>query len=213
MGNDMAEQSRHEELFNSALHAGGALASVAGLVILLQGVADPWRLFSFSLFSASMVVLYSSSALYHALTGPTKQIIKKIDHLCIYLLIASTYAPFTLVMLRDLRGWSVFAAVWFLAIIGIIYDLLPRVSIHRGIPVTLYLLMGWMALLLAGPLQEKLSAQGFLLLLAGGCCYTFGLLFYALDERVRYFHALWHLCVLAGSLFHFLVVYLYIARV
>lgn len=208
----MAEQSRHEEVFNSILHAIGAMGSSIGLVLLTWGETDPWRLFSFCLFGGSMIILYSSSALYHAVSGSTKQIIKKIDQLSIYLLIASTYSPFTLILLPDKRGWTVFITVWLLALVGIIYDLIPRSSTHRVIPVTIYLLMGWMALVLAGPLQEKLSVGGFLWLLTGGLFYTSGLIFYALDERVRFFHAIWHLFVLAGSLFHFLVVYRYIAQ-
>ena len=210
----MAEQTRLEEVFNSTLHAIGAIAAITGLLLLVRGEGDPLRLFSYTLFCGSMVILYSSSSFYHATTGAQKQTAKKIDQLAIYLLIASTYAPFALILLADdSRGKLVFVCVWLLAIIGILYDLISHSPPSRGIPVTIYLLMGWMALILATPLMEKLSLNGFLWLLAGGLSYTFGLLFYAFDQRVRFFHAAWHLFVLAGSFFHFWVVYRYIATV
>ncbi len=207
----MKEQSPGEELFNSGLHIFGSLAAIAGLVLLIYRQTDVWKICSFSIFSGTMILLYTTSALYHATSGPNKSIIKKLDYLAIYLLIAGTYSPFTLVLLRDKWGWPAFATIWGLAVIGIIYDLVPRKTDHRIVPVTLYLLMGWMALLLAKPLYESLSPAGFAWLLCGGLAYTFGLLFYALDKRVRYFHAVWHLFVLFGSFFHYLAVYLYIA--
>lgn len=209
----MPAQTRTEELFNSLLHGVGAFAAVLGLLLLIRNETAPLRLFSFSLFSGSMILLFASSCLYHAAAnGPYKLIIRKIDYLAIYLLIASTYTPFTLLLLADVRGWSVFILVWLLAVVGILYDLLPRATSHRVIPVTLYLLMGWMALVLAPALLEKLTGIGFAWLVAGGLSYTFGLIFYALDERVSFFHAVWHLFVLAGSAFHFWVVYRYIAQ-
>lgn len=208
----MAEQTRHEEIFNSILHAFGAIAAVAGLLLLVRGESDPLRLFSYTLFCGSMVILYSSSSIYHATTSTLKRTAKKIDQLAIYLLIASTYSPFTLILLvDDIRGKLVFACVWLLALIGILYEVVARSPANRGIPVAIYLLMGWMALILAVPLTEKLSLNGFLWLLAGGLSYTFGLIFYAFDRRVRFFHAVWHLFVLAGSFFHFWVVYRYVA--
>lgn len=207
----MSEQSRPEEIFNSTLHGVAAIASTFGLILLLHGETTLWRILSFSLFAGSMVILYTSSALYHATNGRIKRLIKKIDCISIYLLIAGTYSPFALVLLRNGRGWFVFAVVWLLALVGIVYELLPRTSEHRIVPVALYLLMGWLALLLADPLLEKLSVTGFSWLLAGGLFYTFGLIFYALEDRVRYFHAVWHLFVIAGSLLHFAVVYRYIA--
>lgn len=207
----MTEQTRHEEFFNSTLHAIGALGALAGLLLLVRNETEPLRVFSYSLFCGSMIILYSSSSLYHAINGSLKQTVKKIDQLAIYLLIASTYSPFTLILLADdIRGKLVFFSVWILALIGILYDLLSRSTASRSVPVAIYLLMGWMALILAVPLLEKLSLSGFLWLLSGGLSYTFGLVFYAFDERVPFFHAVWHLFVLAGSFFHFWVVYRYI---
>lgn len=209
----MSNQSHREEIFNSTLHAVAALVSVYGLVLLLNGETRFWHLVSFTLFAGSMTVLYASSALYHALNGRFKRTIKKIDCLAIYLLIAGTYSPFALVLLRNGRGWFVFSIVWLLALIGMAYELVPRSHERRTIPVTIYLLMGWLALILAGPLLEKMALNGFLLMLAGGLSYTLGLIFYAMEERVRYFHAVWHVFVMAGSLLHFLVVYIYVAGV
>ncbi|MBD1401872.1 PAQR family membrane homeostasis protein TrhA [Pelovirga terrestris] len=207
----MSNQSQREEIFNSTLHAVAALVSVYGLVLLLDGETRFWHQVSFMLFAGSMMILYTSSALYHAVNGRLKRTIKKIDCLAIYLLIAGTYSPFALVLLNNVRGWVVFGIVWLLALIGIIYELIPRTDERRNIPVTIYLLMGWLALVLAAPLLDKISISGFLQLLTGGLFYTFGLIFYALEDRVRYFHAVWHVFVMAGSLFHFLVVYRYIA--
>ena len=207
----MKPQSTTEEHFNSITHLLGTIAALIGLILLIRQQTDPWKLLSFSIFGGTMVLLYGVSTLYHAMSGRTKKILRKLDHLAIYILIAGTYAPFTLVTLRNDWGWPVFAIVWVLAIIGIIIDLLPNDHGRRTIPIVIYLLMGWMALFLAKPLLENLPLTGFIWLLCGGVSYTFGLIFYGLDERVRFFHAIWHLFVLAGSFFHFLTVYQYIA--
>lgn len=207
----MKQQTPREELFNSTLHALGAVAAIAGLMILLSKGTDPWRLVSFSIFCGTMIILYTTSALYHAVLGHSKKIIKKLDHLAIYLLIAGTYTPFTLVVLRDGWGWVAFGVIWGLALIGIVYDLLPRKNDSRAIPVAIYLLMGWLALLLAKPLLASLPLPAFIWLLCGGIFYTCGLIFYALDKRIRFFHAIWHSFVLLGSFFHYMTVYLYIA--
>ncbi len=204
-------QSATEERFNSLIHFIGSIAALIGLILLLRQQSDPWKLVSFSLFGGTMVILYAASALYHFTEGPAKRILKKLDQLAIYALIAGTYAPFTLVTLRNDWGWPMFISVWVLAIVGIVIDLLPNRNGRRTIPILIYLLMGWLALLMAKPLLDTLPPAGFIWLLCGGLCYTFGLIFYGLDARVRYFHAIWHLFVLAGSFFHFLTVYRYIA--
>ena len=207
----MKRQSPQEELFNSTIHGLGSLAVIPGLFLLLHDQTDRWKISSFAIFCGTMFLLYTASCLYHATKGRTKRIIRKLDQLFIYLLIAGTYAPFTLVLLRDGWGWQVFIAVWVLAAAGIAYDLLPRSSDSRAVPVAIYLLMGWMALLLAKPLLDTLSTRGFVWLFCGGLAYTLGLIFYALDEKIPYFHAMWHLCVLTGSVFHYLTVLFYIA--
>lgn len=208
----MKHQSAIEELFNTITHLLGTVAALIGLILLIRQQTDPWKLLSFSIFGGTMILLYATSTVYHAISGrAAKKILRKLDHLAIYMLIAGTYAPFTLVTLRSNWGWSVFGIVWTLALVGIVIDLLPNKRGHRAIPMTIYLLMGWMALFLAHPLLENLPTNGFVLLVCGGLFYTFGLIFYGLDERVRFFHTIWHLFVLAGSFFHFLTVYQFIA--
>ena len=204
-------QSATEERFNSLTHMLGSIASMIGLILLLRQQSDPWKIVSFTIFGSSMVLLYAISALYHLMSGPPKKILQKLDHLAIYLLIAGTYAPFTLVILRDDWGWPVFATVWVLAVIGIVVDLLPNPKGRRIIPVLIYLSMGWMSLVLARPLLDNLPLLGFVWMLGGGLFYTFGLIFYGLDDRVRFFHTIWHIFVLTGSFLHFLTVYQFIA--
>lgn len=207
----MNQQSAIEERFNSLTHLLGTIAALIGLILLIHQQTDPWKLVSFAIFGGTMVLLYGISTLYHALGGRAKKVLKKLDHLAIYILIAGTYAPFTLVTLRNDWGWPVFGIVWALAVLGIIVDLLPNKTGRRPIPIAIYLLMGWMALILAKPLLENLPPTGFIWLLCGGLSYTLGLLFYGFDERIRFFHAIWHLFVLTGSFFHFLTVYHFIA--
>ncbi|WP_303720183.1 hemolysin III family protein [Malonomonas rubra] len=207
----MNGQTATEERFNSLTHLLGTIAALIGLILLIRQQTDPWKLISFSIFGSTMVLLYSISTLYHAMSGQNKRILRKLDHLAIYILIAGTYAPFTLVTLRNNWGWPVFGLVWGLAIIGIIIDLLPNKKGQRTIPIIIYLLMGWMALILAKPLLDNLPLNGFIWLLCGGLFYTFGLIFYGFDARVPFFHTIWHLFVLAGSFFHYLAVYRFIA--
>lgn len=207
----MNYQSATEEHINSLIHLLGTLAALLGLILLLRQQTDPWKLVSFTIFGGTMVLLYAISTLYHFLNGRAKKILRKLDHLAIYLLIAGTYAPFTLVTLRNDWGWPVFGVVWLLALVGILVDLRQHENGHRTIQVVIYLAMGWMALGLARPLLDSLPLPGFIWLLCGGLSYTLGLIFYSLDKRVRFFHAIWHLFVLAGSFFHFLTVYRYLA--
>ena len=207
----MNSQTATEERFNSLTHLLGTIAALIGLVLLIRQQTDPWKLLSFSIFGGTMVLLYGISTLYHAMSGRTKRILRKLDHLAIYTLIAGTYAPFTLVTLRNDWGWPVFSLVWGLAVVGIVIDLLPNPKGQRIIPIIIYLLMGWMALFLAKPLLDNLPKNGFIWLICGGLSYTLGLVFYGFDERVRFFHTIWHLFVLAGSFFHFLTVYRFIA--
>lgn len=200
------------ERFNSISHLVGAALALAGLVLLvvlaaLQG--DPWKIVSFSVYGTTLLLLYTFSALYHSLQGKAKNIFRKFDHFSIYLLIAGTYTPFTLVTLRGVWGWSIFAAVWSLAIVGIVLDALPRKG-QRVLPVIIYIFMGWIILVALKPLLQALPLTGFVGLLLGGIFYTVGIIFFALDTRVRHFHGVWHLFVLAGSLSHYLTVLFYV---
>jgi hemolysin III len=202
----------HGERFNSISHLIGAVAAAAGLVVLvvfaaLQG--DPWRIVSFSIYGTTLLLLYSVSTLYHSLRGRAKQIFRILDHNSIYLLIAGTYTPFTLVTMRGVWGWSLFGVIWGLAAIGIVLDSLPQKG-NRILPMIIYLVMGWSCVIAIKPLLEVLPMSGFYWLLAGGLFYTIGITFYALDSKFRHFHGIWHLFVLAGSISHYITIFFYV---
>lgn len=200
------------ERFNSISHLIGTIAAVIGFFVLMyiavkQG--DPWKLASFSIYGVTLIVLYLFSTLYHSFKGRWKKIFQKFDHIAIYLLIAGTYTPFTLVTLPDSLGWTFFAVIWGLAMIGIVIDLLPQKG-HRILPLVIYLLMGWLVMLVIEPLTQNLPSLGFEFLIAGGMFYTMGVLFYVLDSKHKLAHGIWHLFVLAGSVSHFITVALFV---
>ncbi|NYT65977.1 hemolysin III family protein [Alcaligenaceae bacterium] len=201
------------ERFNSISHLAGAGLAVIGTVVLIvmgARVGDPWKIVSFSIYGIMLLALYLSSTLYHSLRGRAKRIWCKFDHCAIYLLIAGSYTPFTLVSLRGVWGWSLFAAVWALAIIGIIQE----VCLAKGLRIwslIIYFLMGWLAVIAVVPLTEALSKNGFTWLAAGGLVYTVGIIFYAIDEKWRYGHGVWHLFVLGGSVCHYITMIYYVA--
>jgi len=200
------------ERFNGISHSLGAVAALAGLVVLVVLAAyqgDPWKIVSVSIYGATLLLLYGFSTVYHSARGKTKVFFRKLDHAAIYLLIAGTYTPFTLVTLRGGWGWSLFGVVWGLAIVGIVVDSLPRKG-RRVFPVIIYLLMGWLILMALAPLLRALPWGGFAWLLAGGLLYTVGLIFYGLDGKLRHAHGIWHLFVLAGSLCHFFAILFYV---
>ena len=201
------------ERFNSISHIIGAMAALAGLVIIVVEAAsngDPWKIVSMSIYGATLFLLYTLSSLYHSLRGRAKIIFRRLDHYAIYFLIAGTYTPITLVTLHGALGWTLFGIIWGLAVIGIIIDSLPRQK-HRIPQVIIYLTMGWLALFALKSLIEVLPTAGFVLLLVGGLFYTTGIIFFAFDTRVKHFHGIWHLFVLAGSLCHYLTMLLYVA--
>ena len=198
-----------EEWLNGWTHGIGAALSVAGTVVLvvaasLQG--DPWKIVGFSIFGASLILLYSASALYHSLRNPKwRAVFKMLDHCAIYGLIAGTYTPFLLVNLRGQTGWILFAVIWTLALIGIGLKAMygHRFKLMR---VGIYLAMGWLVMFASGELMDTVSPLGFWLLLAGGITYTAGVVFY-LADRLPYNHAIWHLFVVGGSVCHFYAIY------
>lgn len=201
------------ERFNGISHLIGAVLALAGLVVLVVAAArqgDAWKIVSFSLYGATLFLLYGFSTLYHSLRGRAKTIFRRFDHLAIYLLIAGTYTPFTLVTLRGVWGWSLFGLVWGLAVAGMALEYLPRQG-ARILPVVIYLGMGWLVLIALRPLLQALPWAGFVWLMAGGLFYTIGVLFYALDERLRHAHGVWHLFVLAGSASHYFAILYYVA--
>ncbi len=207
-----AAYTPREQLANSLTHGLGALLSVAGLVALVVFAGrhgDAWQVVSTAIFGVTLVLLYSSSTLYHSFRDErAKQLLQKFDHAAIFLLIAGTYTPFVLVTLRGPWGWSLFGVVWGLAIIGVTlkFWLAGR---FRLISTLIYLAMGWLVLVALKPLMAALPAGGFRLLVAGGLCYTGGAVFY-LWKRLPYHHAVWHLFVLAGSVCHWAAVFLYV---
>jgi hemolysin III len=182
------------------------------LVVLGALAEDAWKVISFSIYAATLLLMYSSSTLYHnARKGSRlKQLLCTLDYSAIYLLIAGTYTPFALVSLRGPWGWSLFSVVWGLALVGILQELwLPRKT--RLISLVIYVLMGWIAVIAVVPLVETLSWHGFAWLVAGGLAYTIGIVFYINDQRFRHWHGIWHLFVLAGSALHYFAILLYVA--
>ncbi len=201
------------ERFNGISHLAGFVLALVGLTVLVIVAAhkgDPWRETSFSLYGTTLVLLYGSSTLYHSLRGRAKRIFRMLDHHAIYLLIAGTYTPFALVTLRGNWGWPLFGTIWTLAAVGIVIDSLPRKG-ARILPVVIYLLMGWLALATLHPLMQALPLPGVLWLLGGGLFYTVGVVFYAIDTRLRHAHGIWHLFVLAGSVCHYVAIALYVS--
>ena len=201
------------EIFNSATHLAGSLFAVGGLAGLLATsirAHDPRRITSFAIYGSTLVALYLFSTLYHALSGRAKRVFRRLDHTSIYLLIAGTYTPFALVSLHGAIGTSLLATVWVLALLGILQEfLLPRRV--RAVSVTLYLLMGWLALLVFLPLLRAIGPVGMAWLFGGGMLYTAGVFFYIVDEKYAHSHGVFHLFVLGGSVLHFLVVLLFVA--
>lgn len=200
------------EKFNSITHLAGSIASAIGLIVLLYIAIqqqDPWKIASFGIYGATLLTLYTCSTLYHSFSGRWKAIFQKFDHLAIYLLIAGTYTPFTLVTLRGQTGWTFFAIIWGLASIGFVVELLPGKG-KRILPIIIYLLMGWLMVIIIDPLIQEISLQGVNLLMAGGLFYTLGLIFYGLDFKHRLAHGIWHLFVLAGSISHYITIVYYV---
>jgi len=206
-----SDYSLREEIASSLIHGIGIVLSIAGLAILAAAAAmrgDVWHIVSVSVYGATLILLYTASTLYHSIPhAGAKPLLRLLDHAAIFLLIAGTYTPFTLISLRGPWGWSLFAIVWSLALIGIALEM-RRVR-NRLLSVALYVGMGWIAVVAAGPLIDSVPAPGLWLLLAGGLCYTLGVPFY-LWRRLPYNHALWHVFVLAGSILQFFAVLLYV---
>jgi len=201
-----------EEIFHSITHGIGAALAVAGLVVLVVLAAqegDEWRIVSFSIYGGSLTLLYLASTLYHSFQDERlKRFFRHFDHLSIFLLIAGTYTPVTLISLRGAWGWTLFVLIWGFALGGIVYELL-FLGHYKWITLTIYLGMGWLAIVAIKPMLTMVPRGLFWWLLAGGLCYTGGVLFYV-REKMRYHHVLWHLFVLFGSACHFLGFFFYL---
>ena len=202
----------HGERFNAWTHLVGAVLALVGavwLLLLASASGDSWKQVSVAIYGVTLVLLYSTSTLYHSVQGPGKRLMQKLDHLSIYLLIAGSYTPFCLVSLRGPWGWSLFATVWCLALIGMLQEIKPR-SEARVLSLVIYAVMGWIVLVAVQPLLAALGREGFAWLASGGVLYTIGIIFFAYDSRFRHWHGIWHLFVMAGSLLHFVAIWRYV---
>jgi hemolysin III len=203
----------HGERFNGYTHLAGTVLAVAGVIFLvsLPSVqADFWRTASIYVYGATLCLLFLASTLYHGTQGAAKNFFRKVDHCSIYLVIAGTWTPFALVTLQGVHGWTLFATVWSLAILGMIQEC----WIAKGMRLTslaIYQLMGWIAIFALEPLIRALTWNGFAWLLGGGLVYTVGIVFYLYDERFTHWHGIWHLFVLVGSAVHYTAILLFVA--
>jgi hemolysin III len=201
-------QSRGEEIANSVSHGVGLVAAIGAAVVLVLSAAEQGgtaRMVGASVFAAAMVLLYLTSTLYHALPGNrAKRVFQVLDHTAIFLMIAGTYTPFTLGVLRGAWGWTLFGLVWGLALAGVALAVAGGGRCPK-LRVGLYLAMGWLVLIAIKPLWLRVPSSGLFWLFAGGVAYTVGVVFYT-AKRVRYSHFVWHLFVIAGTACHFVAV-------
>ncbi|HVS62640.1 MAG TPA: hemolysin III family protein [Thermoanaerobaculia bacterium] len=209
---DLAGYSLGEEIANSVTHGIGVVLAIAALGVLcasasLRGTA--WHVVGCSVFAATLILLYTASTLYHSVRSPrAKSVLRVIDHCAIFLLIAGTYTPFTLVNLRGPWGWSLLGVIWGLAVLGILLRATVSQAKKRTF-LALYLAMGWAVVVAIEPLLESVAPGGIVLLVSGGLAYTAGVAFYRW-RSLPYHHAIWHGFVLTGSVLHFFAVLLYV---
>ena len=204
-----------EELWNAITHGVGVIAALAGgavLVTLAAVFGNVWQVVGAAVYATTLVVLFTASTLYHAIPhADAKRKLKVFDHCAIFLLIAGTYTPFTLVGLRGSWGWALFGVIWGLAVAGVVFKLFFTGRFERT-SLAIYIAMGWLVVVAIVPLVQALPVSTLVLLLVGGLAYTAGTVFYA-NERIRYGHAIWHLFVLAGSACHFAAVFTHVVPV
>lgn len=214
MATPSAEKNRRqlstaEEIVNSITHGIGALLSIVALVVLIiiaGKSGDIWHLVSFSIYGSTLVLLYLSSTLYHSFSNPKiKELFARFDHISIFLLIAGTYTPILLISIRGIWGWTLFGIIWGMAITGAI---IRSIYLHRfrKLMVAIYLIMGWMAVLVAKQIYLHLPSTSLAFLILGGLAYSAGVIFY-MWRKLPYSHGIWHLFVLTGSILHFYAIY------
>ncbi|WP_392384884.1 hemolysin III family protein [Marinomonas primoryensis] len=205
-------QSLGEEVANSISHGLGLVAAIVGtpfLVLSAIDYADMSFIVGVSVFSATMIVLYLASTVYHAMPrGKAKYVFQVIDHSAVYLLIAGTYTPFMLGVLKGVWGWSLLTAVWALALVGVSLKAFGKAS-HPAVSTTLYVILGWLILIAIKPLVALMETNGLLLLVLGGVLYTLGVVFFVMDSRLRYGHLVWHLFVVGGTVSHYFSIFYY----
>lgn len=201
-----------EEIFNSVTHGVGSLLSIAGTVVLIVLAAinsDAWAVVSCAIYGSSLIILYTMSTLYHAITNKTaKAFFRIMDHNTIFFLIAGTYTPITLVALRGALGWVLFGIVWGAAAIGIVLNSIDLEKFRKP-SVVCYVAMGWVIIIAIRPMIQHVTPLSLWFLFIGGLCYTVGIIFYAL-KKVKYFHSVWHIFTVAGSVFHYFSILLII---
>ncbi|MGD8908490.1 MAG: hemolysin III family protein [Chromatiales bacterium] len=214
MANELSESvyTVGEEIAHAVTHGIGALLSIAGLAVLVAFATlygNAWHITSSSIYGATLILLYTASTLYHGIPQPAaKRVLRRLDHAAIFLLIAGTYTPFTLVNLRGEWGWLLFGLVWGFAILGVVLVTVAKRRI-KWLSLTLYLGLGWLVVIAIEPLLDSVASGGLILLLAGGLCYSLGVIFYVW-KRLSYHHAVWHMFVMAGSMLHFFSILFYV---
>ena len=206
-------QSLGEEIANSVTHGVAAAFAVAAIPLLVVSAVkngDALHIVSFSIFGASLFLLYMASAVCHALpNGKAKEVFEILDHCAIYLLIAGTYTPFLLVSLGGAWGWSLFGVIWGLALFGILFKSIFGIKYPMASNL-LYLVMGWLVVIAIKPMMNSIPSAGLAWLLAGGLAYTFGVVFFVADSKWRFAHFIWHIFVVVGSACHFVAVIAYV---
>ena len=209
---DIKHYSSIEERINIGSHAVGFVLSIVALVFLVRYASiygNAWHIVSFSIFGVSLMVLYASSTVYHSAKNPQfRRKMRIVDHASIYILIAGTYTPFTLVTLHGVTGWVLFGVTWGMAVTGIILKFF-HTGKYDSISTLMYVFMGWIIVFAIKPLINNLSSEGLFWLVAGGMAYTTGAILYSIN-KIKFNHAIFHLFVLIGSVCHFISVYFYV---
>ena len=208
----MNKKQKHiEEILNSISHGVAAIASIIGLIALIINISNQeWMLFSAIVYGVSLIILYTSSTLYHGLRNEKiKHVFRILDHCSIFVLIAGTYTPILLISIAGSTGWWFFGIQWTLVLIGIVFKLFYTGK-YESISVFIYIIMGWMVVFKWDYLTNAISDSAFNLVLAGGIIYTIGIFFYLFDSKIKYFHFIWHLFVITGSILHYIVIFKYV---
>ena len=208
---DLIKYSKWEEVANAVIHGLGLLFGIFALVFLLvkhHNNTDIYGLISYIIYGSSLIILYLASTLYHGIPiQKAKKHLRKFDHASIFILIAGTYTPISLIALRGKLGWTILITIWTIALLGIIFKVF-FINKLKIISVVMYIVMGWLIIFAIKPLIIALSTRSLIYLILGGLFYTVGILFYALQSvGFKYSHSIWHLFVLAGSVFHFVMIY------
>ena len=205
------KQTHIEERLNSLSHGIAAIASIIGFIaIIINRSKQEWMLFSAIVYGFSLFILYTSSSLYHGIRNEKiKRIFRILDHCSIFVLIAGTYTPILLISIGGSTGWLIFGIQWILVLIGFVFKFFYTGK-YESISVLIYIIMGWMIVFKWDLLISAISNTAFNLILAGGIIYTIGIFFYMLDSKIKYFHFIWHLFILTGSILHYIVIFKYV---